>query len=190
VPRAGLTQVRVVEEAEALADEVGEAQLSLAVIAERLGVRVPSLYKHVAGLGALRSLVEARAKNELATVMGRASVGVSGGGAVDALAHAYRSWATAHPGRYAATLRAPQPDDRASVEASERAVEIVYDALSGYGLVGDDAIDATRALRAALHGFVALEAAGGFGLPRDVDRSFDRLLHALKRALAEWVSAS
>ena len=70
--------------------------------------------------------------------------------------------------------------------ASAGAVQIVFDALAGYGLTGDDAIDATRAFRAALHGFVSLEAAGGFGLPQDVDRSFHKLVDALKRSLRDW----
>ena len=51
------------------------------------------------------------------------------------------------------------------------------------GLVGDDEIDAIRTLRSGLHGFVALEAAGGFGLPLDVDRSFERLVDALVATL-------
>jgi len=176
----------VVNEAELLADEVGGSQLSLATIASRLGVQVPSLYKHVAGLPALRSLIEARAKAELAEVLGRSAVGVSADDAVDALAAAYRAWAKKHPGRYEFTLRAPDPDDAASLDASDRAVRVMYDALAGYGLTGDDAVDATRSFRAALHGFVALEAAGGFGLPRDVDRSFERLVGALKLSLTEW----
>jgi len=57
--------------------------------------------------------------------------------------------------------------------------------LEGYGIEGDDAIDVTRSLRAALHGFVSLEAAGGFGLPADVDRSFDRLIHGLVKAVTD-----
>lgn len=58
--------------------------------------------------------------------------------------------------------------------------------LAGFCLAGDDAIDATRALRAALHGFVGLERAGGFGLPADINRSFDRLFSALAAAIATW----
>jgi AcrR family transcriptional regulator len=181
-----VTRERVVEEAEQLVDEVGSAQVSLAAIASRLGVQVPSLYKHVAGLPALRSLIEARAKGELAEVLARSAVGVSGDDAVDALAAAYRAWAKLHPGRYEFTLRAPDPDDAASLEASARAVGVMFDALAGYGLAGDDAIDATRAFRAALHGFVSLEALGGFGMPRDVDRSFARLVGVLKLSLREW----
>ena len=62
--------------------------------------------------------------------------------------------------------------------------------MDGYGLDGDDAIDAIRAYRAALHGFVSLEASGGFGFPRSVDRSFDRLVHALVAALPGWSNVS
>ena len=43
----------------------------------------------------------------------------------------------------------------------------------------DRTIDAVRILRSAVHGFVQLEAAGGFGLPDDVDASFERLLAVL-----------
>jgi hypothetical protein len=62
--------------------------------------------------------------------------------------------------------------------------------MAGYGLDGDDAIDAVRAYRSALHGFVSLEASGGFGMPLSVDRSFGRLVHALVRAMSSWSTAS
>ncbi|MGL4339942.1 MAG: TetR/AcrR family transcriptional regulator [Rhodoglobus sp.] len=186
MPRIGLTQNRVVSEAELLVDELGSSRLSLAIIARRLGVQVPSLYKHVVGLPALRALIEARAKAELTQVLSRSTVGVSTDDAVDAIATSYRAWAKEHPGRYEFTLQAPDVDDAASLDASDQAVRVMIDALAGYGLAGDDAIDATRTVRAALHGFVALEAAGGFGMPRDVDKSFERLVGALKLSLRAW----
>jgi Tetracyclin repressor-like, C-terminal domain len=43
-----------------------------------------------------------------------------------------------------------------------------------------------RALRASIHGFVALEAAGGFGLPRAVDRSFERMIEMLDAGMRSW----
>jgi hypothetical protein len=46
------------------------------------------------------------------------------------------------------------------------------------------ASDAVHAIRATLHGFVALEAGGGFGLPEDVDESFERLVAMLVSGLA------
>jgi hypothetical protein len=40
-----------------------------------------------------------------------------------------------------------------------------------------------RVIRAALHGFVSIEAEGGFGLPLDLDRSFELLLATLVAGL-------
>jgi hypothetical protein len=64
----------------------------------------------------------------------------------------------------------------------------VFGVLAGYGLSGTAAIDATRVLRAALHGFASLEAGGGFGLPQDVDGSYERLIRMLDASFARWAS--
>jgi hypothetical protein len=48
--------------------------------------------------------------------------------------------------------------------------------LASYGLRGEEALHATRGFRSVVHGFATLEAAGGFGIPPDLDESFDRLL--------------
>jgi AcrR family transcriptional regulator len=176
VPRAGLTSDRVVTEAERVVDQVGFGNLSLAALAENLGVRQPSLYKHVAGLPALKQAVAVRAKAELADVFARAAVGKSRGDAIQAIAVAYRQWAHEHPGRYEAALRAPDPNDPDDAAASAAAVSVIFEVLSGYELHGTDAVHAARALRSALHGFVSLEAAGGFGLPFDLDDSYSRLV--------------
>lgn len=181
--RVGLSADRVVAEAEMLADEVGLANLTLAALAVRLGVQPPSLYKHIAGQDALHRTIAVRAGAELAEVMRDAAVGRAGGDAVRAIAHAYRRWAHAHPGRYPATLAAPSPDDAEALAVAARALEVLRQALLGLDLAGDDEIDAIRTLRSGLHGFVSLEAAGGFGLPVDIDRSFDRLVDTLLSAL-------
>ena len=184
MPRAGLTQDRVVLEAERIADEVGLSKLTLAALSQSLGVRQPSLYKHIDGMDALQRSIAVRAKLELSDVLGRAAVGKSGDVAIRAMSRAYREWALEHPGRYAATVRAPAPDDSDDLAASAAAVAVVLGVLSGYELTGDAAIDATRAIRASLHGFVALESSGGFGLPQAVSSSFDRLVDGLLAALA------
>ncbi len=176
----------MIEEAERLADEVGLANLTLAALAERLGVRQPSLYKHIAGMDALQRSISIRARLQLTDVLARAAVGRWRGDAIVSMARAYRAWAHEHPGCYAAGQRAPAPGDTEEETASQAAVDVVADVLSGFDLAGDDAIDAIRALRSALHGFVSLEAAGGFGLPVDVDRSFDRLVGGIVTAFSNW----
>jgi AcrR family transcriptional regulator len=186
MPRAGLSEARVVEEGERIADEVGMSNLTLAALAGRLGVRQPSLYKHIAGTDGLRRSIAIRAKTELAGVLGRAAVGLSRDDALASMAHAYRAWALEHPGRYAAAQRAPVPGDVDDEIASAAVVGVAFDVMAGYELREDDAVDAIRSLRAALHGFVSLETGGGFGLPTNVDRSFDRLVTGLATAFNRW----
>jgi AcrR family transcriptional regulator len=176
VPRAGLNTDRVVAKAAELADEVGLDQLTLAALAARLGVRQPSLYM--------------RGKAELADVLGRAAMGRARDDALVAMAHAWRAWALDHPGRYQAAERGAAPGDAEHEEVSRRTITVLVAVMDGYGLHGDDAVDAIRAYRAALHGFVSLEASYGFAFPSDVDRSFDRLVHALVRALSSWSDVS
>ena len=50
MPRAGLTPERIIGQAATVADEVGLDRLTLAAVAQRCGVSLPGLYKHVSGL--------------------------------------------------------------------------------------------------------------------------------------------
>lgn len=188
MPRAGLNEDRVVEEAAILADEVGLSKITLTSLAERLGVRQPSLYKHVDGLTGLERGIAIRAKRELADVLARAAVGRSGGDAIESMSRAYRTWALEHPGRYEAAQRAPLHGDTDDEAASLAAVQILADILAGFQLQGDDVIHAIRAMRAALHGFVSLESAGGFAIPLDINLSFDRLIRGLITAFENWAA--
>jgi AcrR family transcriptional regulator len=184
--RAGLTPRRVVEEAAVVADATGFDRLTLAAVAERCGVALPSLYKHVRGLDGLRRDLAVLAVRELATTLTQAAVGRARSDALHAIAAAYRAYATAHPGRYAASVRAPDPGDADHAAAAADALAVFAAVLAGYGVTGPDAIDAIRGLRAAMHGFVALEMAGGFRMPQSVDASYARLVDALDTALSGW----
>lgn len=183
MPRAGLTPQRVVDEAAAVADDLGFDQLTLTAVAERVGVAVPSLYKHIGGLADLRHRVAVDAVRGLGRALATAVEAAAPDQRLAAMATAYRGYATAYPGRYAATVQAPEPEDRELLDATEQVLQTVLAVLGGYGFEGEDAVDAARTVRSAVHGFVALEAAGGFGLPRDVDRSFERLVATLDRGI-------
>ncbi len=161
--RAGLSPEAVVDAAATLADaDGGLDQLTLARVAAAVGVRTPSLYSHVAGLGDLRRRLALRGARELAEALRDAAVGKARGDALRAAADALRAYALAHPGTYAAAQRAPEPNDAEAVAAASAAVDVFISLLAGYGLEGEDAIHATRAVRSAIHGFVAIEAGGGF----------------------------
>jgi AcrR family transcriptional regulator len=184
MPRLGLDTDAVVGAAARLADADGLESVTLARLAAELGVRAPSLYAHVDGLEDLRRRLGARGARELASALGRAAAGRAGTEALVAIADAYRAYARAHPGSYAALQRARelrQSEDAARAAAA--VVDVVVAVLRGYGLEGDDAVHATRVIRAALHGFVLLEDTGGFAMEQSVDASFGWLVATLDAGL-------
>jgi len=176
----------VVEAAAAIADEEGLEALSLSTLASKLGIRTPSLYNHVAGLEALRRELALLGLRELGRRIGRAAIGKTTDEAIFAIAHAYRDFVKERPGLYAATVRSSRlsyPDDPDFEAAEREAFEAVLAVLASYGLRGEDAVHAARGLRSVAHGFATLEVAGGFGIPLDLDESFDRLLRAFVAGL-------
>ncbi|MEP6559871.1 MAG: TetR-like C-terminal domain-containing protein [Nakamurella sp.] len=184
MPRAGLTRSVLAAGAAELADQNGWSELTLAAVAARFGVRQPSLYKHISGLAELRRDVALLGGLELNVELARAAVGKSGSDALQAMAEAYRTFAKKHPGRYAASVAAPAPGDADYEQAAAQLLGTVSAVLSEYGLTGNDEIHAIRGLRALMHGFVSLEAAGGFAIPLDLDESYHRLIEGFARSLA------
>ncbi|MGW4893078.1 TetR/AcrR family transcriptional regulator [Kitasatospora sp. NPDC004240] len=186
--RAGLTTGRVTLAAAELADEDGLAGVTMAKVARRLGVKDASLYTHVRGLDELRGRVALLAADEKTLRIAEATAGRAGRDALVAFADAWREYAHEHPGRYAAT-QTPVPIDpelAANAPGPRRAVELTYGMLRGYGLAEPDLTDAVRLLRSTFHGFVALEATGGFGHARAPQRSWERALDALHTLLEHW----
>lgn len=184
MPRAGLTSRDVVTAAAALADEIGYHELTMALLAQRLGVRTPSLYKHVADLADLQHRIATLAMAELGETIREALQGRSQLDALTGLLTAVRAYVTAHPGRYAATVGAEftGPDDPL-LTASTRVITSIAAVLRGYGISDAELDHAIRTLRCTLHGYAVLHAAGGFQWSGDPDESFDWMIRFLDRGL-------
>ncbi len=183
MPRAGLDSEAVVEAAAELADASGLEAVTLAALADRLGIRAPSLYAHVASLADLRRRLRARAASELAAAVAAAAAGRAQGEALRAIANTYRDYAHSHPGLYAALQRAPEDPAAEDADAARRLLDVIVAVIAGYGLEGDDAIHGVRIVRAALHGFVSLEQLGGFAIELSLDETFERLVAMLDLGL-------
>ncbi|MEU2548994.1 TetR/AcrR family transcriptional regulator [Streptomyces roseolus] len=189
--RAGLTAERVTAVAAELADEVGFDRVTMSQVARRLGVKDASLYAHVRNLNDLRGRIALLAVDEKTIRIAEATAGRSGKDALVAFANAWRAYAHEHPGRYTATQTPIEiaPELAADAPGPRRAVGLTYGMLRGYGLAEPDLTDAVRLLRSTFHGFVALEAAGGFAHARTPQQSWDRALDALHSLLEDWPSA-
>ena len=184
MPRAGLTGTDVVASAASLADEIGFPGVSMGLLAERLGIRPPSLYKHVGGLADLQHRVAALAMAELAEVIRDAVQGKAGLAALAALMSAVRAYVTAHPGRYTATIgiEPAGPDDPLAV-AGSRVIASITAVLRGYGVSDADMDHALRTIRSTMHGFAMLEASHGFQWEADRDESFAWMIRFIDRGL-------
>ena len=188
MPRAGLGPALVTETGAALIDEIGFEKLSMGLVAERLGVKTPSLYKHVAGQADLAHRIAVLAMDELADAVRDATQGRSGKEALVAGAHAMRTYVLHHPGRYAAGNAAivAGPDDPL-VPAIGRVLASWTAMLHGYRLEPEEEIHALRMLRSVLHGFSSLQAIGSFQISTDVDDSFTWMLGFIDQGLkAKW----
>ncbi len=184
--RAGLTAERVTEAAADLADAIGFENVTVSAVARSFGVRDASLYSHVKNLQDLRERVTLLAAGEIADRIAAAVAGRSGKEAMTAFANAYRSYALAHPGRYAAYQTPLDPAVAAGSAAYVRNVELTYAMLRAYDLTEPDLTDAGRLLRSTFHGYVTLELNGGFSHSREVRDSWDRALDGLHFLLRHW----
>jgi AcrR family transcriptional regulator len=190
MPRQGLTKERVSAAAAELADAVGLSRLTVAALARHFGVADASLYGHVRSREALIEQVAVRAAAAFADRLALAVAGRAGRAALTGFAGAYRGFAVAHPGQYAAT-QLPLPPEVGTRSAGHlRLIELSYAMLRGYGLDEPDLTDAMRFVRSTLHGFASLEATDGFGHPRDLDASWGRILDALHETLSNWPAAA
>ncbi|MEV5407544.1 WHG domain-containing protein [Thermopolyspora sp. NPDC052614] len=173
--RAGLTRSRVVDAAIELVDKHGLPALTLAAVAEHCGVAAPSLYKHVSNIAELRTLVGIRVLEEMTDAFTAAVLGRSGTDAITAVMRAYRAYVKAHPARYAAVPVDPLHQQEYAA-SGYRMLQVMQAALHPWRLDENESIHALRAARVIVHGFASLEAAGGFGLPQDLDETYERLI--------------
>jgi AcrR family transcriptional regulator len=173
--RVGITQQAVLDAAAKIADTEGLEALTLTKVAAGLGIRTPSLYAHVRGLGDLHRRLALVGVDRLTVELRSATEGTSGRAALDAIADTYRSFALGHPGQYRATLRDPGDDEELRA-ANQRALDVFLDVLRGVGIAESELMHCYRAFWSALHGFNALLATGVMSMPADVALSYARIV--------------
>lgn len=172
--KLGLTSADVVAAATTIADRDGLEAATLTAVADELGIKTPSLYNHVAGLSGLRRLLAMHGADILFEWFEQAADGLEGRVALRAIADANRRFELKHPGLSESFLPAPRPgEDEELYERMARPVGQISGILSDMGIPESEAIHLIRAFRSLVHGFLDLERKDGFGMPVDIDRSFE-----------------
>ena len=166
---------QIVDAAEDLLEEQGPDGLTMRTLAARLGIRAPSLYKHVAGKDELEVLLIAKALRDQGEVI-HGAVDALGSRAsrrtsLKALANAYRAWALAHPHLYRLATEGSLP--RAELPEGLEAWTAAPLVLAA----GSEA--KARAAWAFAHGMTILELDGRFPPDADLDRAWEAGITAL-----------
>jgi AcrR family transcriptional regulator len=165
-PSARLTEI--VGAARELLESQGPGGLTMRALAEQLGMRAPSLYKHVADKDELEALLIAEALREqgaetheaLDDLPARSSRKTK----LAALARAYRAWALSHPHLYRLVTGGVLPRERLPDGLEAWAAQPVVVA------AGTEA--RARATWAFAHGMTILELDGRFPPGADLDAAW------------------
>lgn len=162
----------IIDAGRGILEEGGPAKLTMQAVAERVGVRAPSLYKRVRDRDALLTLVAQATAQDLATRLEASD------GSLSALAHTYRTFAREHPEGFR-LIFVTDTAEPAMARAGEALLRVTRE------LVGADAaLDAARLLAAWATGFVNMELSGSFRFGGDVDGAFAYGISRLTAGLA------
>jgi AcrR family transcriptional regulator len=185
VPAAPRTTLdEIVAAGRAVVEEGGANSLTMQAVADRVGVKAPSLYKRLRDRDELVGLVATATVTDLGDQLADASMGPGEEprAALTRLARTVRTFAHRWPRGYHLVfgfLPAPARPSRDSLERSVAPVLQVCAALVG----PEHALDAARTVTAWANGFITMELADAFQLGPDLDRAFEYGLQVLTRAL-------
>jgi AcrR family transcriptional regulator len=154
---------QIVAAAREILEDEGPAALTMRRIAERLGIRAPSLYKHFPDKSALEAAIISAGFEEQAAAFEQAVDGSAE--PLAEIAAAYRAFARAHPHLYRLMTDHELRRDLLAPGVEERAGRTVYEA------AGQDA-DRARAAWAFAHGMTLLELTNRFPPGADIDAAW------------------
>jgi AcrR family transcriptional regulator len=165
----------IVAAARQILETEGPEHLTMRSLAERLEIRAPSLYKHVADKDELEALVIAEALRGMGEALHAAldslSPRASKKRALAALAEAYRAWGLAHPHLYRLATEGELPRDLLPEGLEAWTAEPLI------RVTGDQ--NRARAAWAFAHGMTILELDGRFPPGANLDAAWDAGIGAL-----------
>jgi AcrR family transcriptional regulator len=161
----------IVNAARELLDEEGPEALSMRRIADRLGIRAPSIYKHLPDKQALENALISSAFEQQAAAFEEALADADD--PVATIAIAYRAFAKRHPHLYRLMTERQLDREHLTPGVEDRAARPVIEAF------GHDR-DLARAAWAFAHGMTILELNARFPPGADLDAAWKRGLDALR----------
>jgi AcrR family transcriptional regulator len=180
--RARTSNEHVVAAGRELLEAGGLEAVTMLAVADRVGVRAPSLYKRFADRGALVAAIGASALEDLARGLEPPTQDPDPSNGLRGIAAAFRAFAHRNPRTYELLFMNLPPGSRPPAELNVKASAPLLQVAER--LVGKErALEAARLVTAFAHGFVSMEITGAFRLGGDVDEAYRYGVDALVDAL-------
>src|SRR5579871_6862742 len=165
------THSKIIQAARQLVELKGRDGFSMNDIAERVGIRAPSLYNRFRDRSSLLGAVELQLITELGSSLNKAITGKGAAATLVAQAQALRSFAKTNPNGYSLLFDVQSVPREEATAARAAALAALMPSLAA--LAGEkDAFLAARVLIPYIHGFVSMELANAFRLGEGVDAAF------------------
>ncbi|MCX7710645.1 MAG: WHG domain-containing protein [Clostridia bacterium] len=152
-----ITKEAVVQAASDIADADGLSRVSLKVVAEKLNIRTPSLYNHIASLDDLLREVAHHGMRAMNDLMAHAAIGNSGDKAIKSLSIAYLNYIIAHPGIYETIQWAHWHGNSETAEIFDNYKALIVKLISSCNLKSQKTDEILSLLMSLLHGYSSLE---------------------------------
>jgi AcrR family transcriptional regulator len=168
---------QIIETAAQLIEAEGVEQLSLTRLAAILGIKPPSLYRHIANKNALIQAVVGRTYQHLFAAYQTTQAQTAGDptSQLRAILHAHRAFAHTHPQTYILAFTTTLPQQQAdALEQGALPIQALMSELSGPA----DSLPALRGALALAHGFVMLELKGQFRRGGDLTAAYEAAVTA------------
>ncbi|MDD7794256.1 TetR/AcrR family transcriptional regulator [Clostridium sp. 'White wine YQ'] len=170
--KRNLTKEKIIEVSFSLADEIGLSKVTFPKIAEKLGIKYPSLYNHFTNMDDLKTKMTIYLLKKFNITLMQKLIGRSGEDAIREFANSYRDFALKNKTAYWLFTNIPETRDEEVINLANETKNIVHQILSYY--VKDDELQVhkSRILRSLLHGFVTLHSVGYLQGPVSIEESF------------------
>lgn len=188
--RAGIDKETIIRSAAQLVNQAGMEQITMKMLADKLGIKPPSLYNHIKGLEDLKKQLMifgwTQAKEKLLLSL----AGVSGYDAIKAMCYAFYDYATENTGLFEVMLWYNKFQNEEAAEATAELLAVIFKVTRSLDIPDNYCFHLIRTFRGFLEGFFLLVNNGSFGHPLPITDSFEIsvniLIAGIKELAHEW----
>ena len=174
--KRNLTKQKIIEVTFELADEIGLNKVTFQKIAEKLGIKYPSLYNHFKNMENLKLEMTISSLNRLNSILTQGLIGKSGEDAIKEFSKLYKNFAFENRTAYELFISTRTTGNEEFFNLARETFTIIFQILGYYTNDRVYLTHKSRALRSMLHGFISLYFFGYFKNDIDLEESFEFLV--------------